>query len=656
VRTSHYPNVPEWYRLCDLHGLYLINEANIETHDFGRETDNAINNHPDWREAHVDRVRRMVERDVNHPSIIMWSVGNEAGDGPNTDACADWIRQRDPSRIVHYENATVPNGTGLATDIISRMYLPAAEFQKTLDFWRPDRPIVLCEYTHAMGNSNGNLDAYWDQIWSNPRIAGAFVWDWMDQGIRQPIPYGLKDPWGRTDFFAYGGWWENRLGLYNDNNFCMNGLIAADWSPRPGLRALKFVQQPFAAELVDNAAAVVVTNRYDFVDIAAVLRVEWSVSEEGRVLRRGSFDLPSIHPGTSARIALPADAQVANPTKETWLNLSFTTRQAGLYWERGYELGYSQFPIGGTWSVPAAPAARGAVAVSQNDKSITLSASDWSITFDSAKRTIGSWQVAGRELVVRGPLPDYWRSPTDNDRGAGLGDTGRGRNPPNKILSNSNIWETAMNSWRPADPVVSRLADGSVSVVFTGPVLRDRATASISYTVSPGGRLSVAFHHQAAGQVPMMPRVGTEWLLNPDLDLVSWYGRGPDETYSDRKWEPVGIFSSSVMDNWVDYSKPQENGNKVDVRWLEVRSADGFGLRVLGDLPLSCNVQPFTKQELAGKDYSWQLPAPSLTVLNVDFAQMGVGGDDSWGTTCLPEYRLRAAEYSFLYHVEPLRR
>lgn len=654
VRTAHYPNVPDWYGLCDQYGIYLVNEANIETHDFGRGRNNGINNHPDWHEPHVDRMRRMVERDINHPSVIMWSVGNEAGDGPNTDACYDWATKRDPSRIVHYENATVPNGKGKATDIVSRMYLEAREFENVLEYWGPERPLMLAEYTHAMGNSNGNLDAYWDKIWNNPRMAGAFVWDWMDQGLRQPIPYGLKDPWGRTDFFAYGGWWEDRAAIWNDNNFCMNGLISADWTPHPGLRALKFAQQPVAVTLGENGESISVLNRYDFTNLADVLVLYWELSEEGMILKSGTIDLPSVAPGERADVALPQKARVANPEKETWLNLSFGTTNSSLWWEAGYELAYSQFKLGGEWKAPALSSGSGTVDIEEEEGSVSVFGEGWQITFGNRAKTLTRWIVDGHELVQRGPIPDFWRAPTDNDRGAGLLDTGRGKPQENKILYPSNSWMTASASWKPGKPLVETLDDGRARVTYSGGVLNGKATVSMVYVVDPTGKIRVDYTYSTSQDLPMIPRVGTEWVLAKEHASLRWYGRGPDSTYSDRKWEPMGVYQTRVMDNWVDYSKPQENGNKVDVRWLEITDADGMGLRISGHQPLSVNALPYSHEDLRGKAYSWQLAEPNKTVLNVDLAQMGVGGDNSWGLTALPPYRLNDNVYQYSYTIEPL--
>jgi beta-galactosidase len=654
IRTAHYPNNPEWYRLCDLHGIYLIDEANLETHGFGREKNTAINTHTEWKEPHVDRIRRMIERDINHPSIIMWSVGNESGDGPNTTATYQWAKQRDPSRIVHYENATYHGADGLATDILSFMYLKAAGIPRELEHWQPARPLMLCEYTHAMGNSNGNLDAYWNQIWDNPKVTGAFVWDWMDQGIRQPIPAGHTDPWGRTTFFAYGGWWEDKLGIHNDNNFCMNGVLNADMKPRPGLRALKFVQQPVHATIHENATSITLLNRHDFTDLADTLTLHWELLENGVPVRNGTLAIPTLAPRERATVQLPADARATNPAVESILHLSFRAKSDTPWYPAGHELAYTQLPLSGAYEIPPAPPIQAPIQVTQTDATLTATGKDWEIVFDKYTRTIASWKSHGQLLVTRGPLPDFWRSPTDNDRGAGLTDDPKAKIPDRKTMRPQNLWRDATASWEARTPTVEQAADGSVAITFTGGILNGRANVTLRHTLTPAGRLEISYSYQTKEKLPALIRVGTEWELPPEFNTLKWYGRGPDDTYADRKFEPLGIFQKSVMANWHDYSKPQENGNKVDVRWLEITNTSGHGLRVMATRPLSVNAQPFRKSEIAGKAYSWQLPAPTTTVLNIDHAQTGVGGDDSWGAIALPQYRLTETQYQYTYLIEPV--
>jgi beta-galactosidase len=656
VRTSHYPNVPEWYRLCDYYGIYLMDEANLETHGLGRHTPNVINNSPLWKEAHVDRTRRMIERDFNHPSIIMWSAGNESGDGPNTTACYYFGSKRDPSRLFHYENTNIlPEFSGEATDIISRMYLQAKDFDSQLDRW-PDKPLILCEYAHAMGNSNGNLDAYWNRVYSTPRIAGLFVWDWMDQGIAQPIPYGKIDPWGRKKFFAYGGWWENRAGVYHDDNFCMNGLVDANWQAHPGLLTLKYFQQPIAAKLLKDQGnpRLELTNRYDFSNLNDEIILHWEIQEEGVLSRKGILELPVIGPHESKKIELPKEAWMPSE-KETWLILSYRTKESSPFWESGYELGWNQFLVDGEWKMPVQPTnKKNNLDLSENESFINVTGGDWEIVFDKNNGRVHSWEKADIQLIQIGGLPDFWRAPTDNDRGAGM-DKAPGTGDDNYfLLMKSNAWKSEGPNWTPKSVQVDKKSNKEVQVTFTGGLMNDQATLSLMYTINTAGDLHVDFDYTTEADLPMLPRVGMEWMLDASFKQIEWYGPGPNPTYTDRNHERVGIYKSSVMDNWVDYSKPQENGNKVDVRWLTLTNEVGQGFQIFGDQSLSCNALPFSKENIENTAYSWQLGQPDRTFLNIDFAQMGVGGDDSWGLICHPEYRLTAKKYSYQYQMRPI--
>lgn len=652
VRTAHYPNVTEWYSLCDRYGIYLINEANLETHGFGRQDFSRIAMDPVWKEQHVDRIQRVVERDINHPSVLMWSLGNEASAGDNLHAMYLWAKERDPSRPIHYENSTHQDGRGISTDLISRMYLPARAFQGRLDRY-PDKPMVWCEYTHAMGNSNGGLDAYWDVIWSEPRVAGAFVWDWMDQGIQVRIPHGLKDPWGRRDFFAYGGWWEDRLNIFNNNNFCMNGLIAADWTPHPGLKALKYVMQPVKVTLSDDGKSLLVLNRYDFTNLQDHCILVWSLSEEGKLVDSGQLEMPSVAPGEWVEMPLPAGALQTGSEKEHWLMIRFLGAEASPFWERGHELAFTQFKVAGDWK-PSGLSRSGILDSSESEKTIGIMGADFELIFDKEAMTVQSWIVDGVEMIESGPRPDFWRAPTDNDRGAGLADSFRAPNP-NKILGRSSLWKGAGNSLKMDNYSISENPD-RFEVVFDGTLLNGRAKLSMRYAVHASGQLDVDFEYTTEEKLPLIPRVGTQWQLPVGMDQLAWYGRGPEPTYSDRKWEPVGVFQTALMDDWLDYSKPQENGNKVDVRWFRVTGSDGRGLLFMAqDTFLSCNALPWGHNDIDQKDYSWQLPQPQRVYLNIDHAQMGVGGDDSWGEIALPQYRLHKDTYQFAYSVRPVR-
>lgn len=656
VRTSHYPNCPEWYRLCDRYGLYLINEANIETHEFGCHQQNAINNHPDWRRPHLDRMQRMIERDINHPSILIWSVGNEAGDGPNTQAAYQWAKERDPTRIVHYENATSYAGSGKGSDLISRMYARAGMIDKILERYPDDRPFVLCEYTHAMGNSNGGLEYYWDQLWENPRIAGYFVWDWMDQGLRQAIPRGERDAWGRRSFFAYGGWWENKHDIHNDRNFCMNGLINAGQEPHPGIRALKYMQQPIHFDWdPKRPRALQLTNRYDFTELDETYELRWSIQKEGRILKQGAIDLPTLQPHASITLTLPEDLPIPDSKKEHWLNLSLHSGQPTPFWDSGHQLASQQFKLCGDYLAPPIPASKEAIQLKTTKERIQLSGIDWQMTFDPAQQTLTEWRVGDKNLILHGPRPDFWRSPTDNDRGAGLRANGIAKPQNRYLLADSNIWKTAADSWLTQPVNIHRHFDGSIELQFKGTILQAAAKLNLSFIVHPTGILKVDFHYHTHQALPLLLRVGTAWQLPLDFQNIAWYGPGPDATYADRNWQPVGIHQKTIMENWVDYSKPQENGNKVAVRWIEITDHDGSGLRFTNDDGLSANALPFSTEAISSCAYTWQLPAPTAAHIHIDHAQMGVGGDNSWGVIALPKYQLREKTYRYQYTVTPIR-
>ena len=659
VRTAHYPNVPEWYRLCDLAGIYVMDEANFETHGLDRRSlDNPVAKEPEWAAAVLDRFQRMVARDFNHPSVIMWSSGNEASDGPNIKACLDWGHAVDPSRPIHYENTNLhlPGFDGSSSDMISQMYTPAADLLAEFDRW-PDKPLLLCEYTHAMGNSNGNLDAYWDLIFADDRIAGAFVWDWMDQGIEQPIPYGRIDPWGRSRFYAYGGWWEDRASVYHDSNFCMNGLLASDMTPHAGLLALKHVVQSVRATLLDKGSAHVrlrLSNRLDFTPLERQGALRWTLLRDGQPVHTASQPLPSAAPRESVELVLELPEPLAVDGGETMLHLSYRTVEESAWWSVGYEFGWDQFHLGGAFRAGSVSSVGGAPAVSQTEDEISVRGAGWELRFSRLDGTLLDWTV-GEQRLAEASQPDFWRAPTDNDRGAGLT-----VEPPvrPKALSASRVWREAADYRVSAKPVevVRDEAAGTVSLEFAFDLLEGSAGLDLRYRVFGSGAMEIDYHYQAQGaDLPILPRVGMRWTLPAEFESFRWYGRGPEATYADRPFAPIGLYASTAMGNWEDYSRPQENGNKTAVRWLELTNAAGRGVRVttLGE-PLSCGVSPYSAAEISSVDYSWQLGARRRTYLNVDLLQLGVGGDNSWGATPVEEYLPRASSYTYRYRMEAI--
>jgi beta-galactosidase len=633
VRTSHYPDVPEWYDLTDRYGLYIIDEANIESHGIGYDSDKTLGNKPEWGKAHLDRTISMVERDKNHPSIIIWSLGNEAGDGVNFTANADWIRERDPSRPVHYERAEL----GPNTDIYCPMYerIPdIVEYAKTYD----DRPLILCEYSHAMGNSNGNLKDYWDAIYKYERLQGGFIWDWVDQGLRQPIP-------GRPDefYFAFGGDFEPD-GVYHDDNFLMNGLVSADRVPHPGLLELNKVYQYITAEPVDLAqGAIEITNGFAFIDLTG-FDGSWELEGDGEVLASGQLPALDLAPNESRAVTLPLPMIDPQPGVEYWLNLSFRLAEDSSWAEKGHEVAWEQFKLDlETPALAFDTAAMPPLAVEEGEGRITVSGEGFRVEFDLAAGTIASFTAGGTELIRSGPRPNFWRAPTDNDRGNGF---------PERCAP----WKAAGRNWQVSDSSLTQPGLSEVELRFDGEFPDVGGTNSVIFTVFGSGDLVVEHSFTPGeGELPEVPRFGMQMVAPGGLETVTWYGRGPHESHWDRKaGARVGVYSGTVDEQFVDYSEPQENGNKTDVRWVSLTNAEGVGLLVAGDPVIGFSVHHYTTEDLETAKHGYEMEYREDITFNVDLQQTGVGGDTSWGARTHDEYTLWPEAMSYSFRVRPL--
>ena len=645
VRTCHYPNVPEWYDLCDQYGIYLIDEGNIETHGFGRNNNNRLSNHPDWKEAYLDRVQRMVYRDRNHPSIIMWSMGNESGDGPNVGATYDWVRKTDPSRPFHYENTTL-NGYKTA-DIYSRMYASPEESEKIIAE-NPEMPYILCEYTHAMGNSNGNLKEYWDLIYDDNPFQGAFVWDWMDQGLKQPVPEPFKKSSGQAHFYAYGGWWENAAGVSHDDNFCMNGLLASDRTPHPGLYAIKYFHRNIHVEVLDpEKGKFKITNWFDFTNLKEKITGKWSIQENGETIREETITALDIPPRSSKELAVDLSGY-DEPGKEYFITFKFYAKNGDQFVEKGHELAWDQFKLpGGAYQRERQAEESTELRVRRSGKEVQVKGEQFAVSFNKHTGLLDKYYFDDKLLIERGPIPDFWRAPTDNDRGG----TGKKEGQFPGLW----VWKSA-NPWIITDFKVSEKPEDIV-ITSQGKLPMVEATFSLTYHVNPSGEIKVAFDFQPGlDGLPMMPRVGTELLINKTLDQVKWYGPGPNPTYIDRNVERVGIYEATTDQLWVDYSEPQENGYKTDVRWFSLTNEDGTGLKVYGEPSICFGVNKFGKEMIEQCKYDFQLMKQPYLFLNIDLGQSGVGGTTSWGKKSYPreEYRLKNKPYQYSYTIVPV--
>jgi beta-galactosidase len=654
VRTSHYPNQPAWYDLCDQYGLYVMDEANIEAHHYGNNANNRLMNSPEWSSAFMDRVQRMVERDKNHPSVVFWSMGNEAGDGLNAGLTYHWAKLRDPSRPFHYEGSAARGGPN--SDINSFMY-PTPERIRQSAAQHPEMPLILCEYSHAMGNSNGGLKEYWDIFYSGSNAQGAFVWDWVDQGIRVPVPGEYVMNTNDRIFYAYGGWWEDKTGIRNDNNFNNNGLVSANRTPHPALWAIKYVYRNLHGSAIDLAAGKIkIRNWWFFTNAMDIAEGTWTVKAEGTAIFSGSLPPLDIPPGGAKEFAIPLPKIDANPGVEYWLNLSFVLKADTPWAKKGHEIAWEQFKL----PITAAPVKAdfesvSSLAISEDGDFAEFKGDAFSLRFSKKDGLFASYLYKGTALLERGPRPDFWRASTDNDIGAWKSMRANAEKDP---ALNIRIWRNAGPMWRINNVKVSRVSDNMAEVEVKAGLPEIEASVSMHYTIYGSGDIIVsAVYEPGAGKSATMPRFGNELVAAPGLENITWYGRGPAETYIDRQFERIGVYRSTVGRQWVEYSRPQENGNKTDVRWVALTNAQGIGLLAVGAPTLEVTARHFTKDDLEQAGYTFQMQPHPEIFLNLDWKQMGVGGIDSWSPNALPmqAYRIPSDQaYSYRYRLTPI--
>ncbi|HEY4018596.1 MAG TPA: glycoside hydrolase family 2 TIM barrel-domain containing protein [Pseudonocardiaceae bacterium] len=613
VRTSHYPPHPDFLALCDELGLWVIDECDLETHGFslvGWAGNPSAD--PVWRPALLDRMRRMVERDKNHPSIIIWSLGNEAGTGDNLAAMADWAHDRDPSRPIHYEG----DYDSPYVDVYSRMYPSHAEVaaiglgeepvtaDPKHDAHRRGLPFIMCEYAHAMGTGPGGLREYQELFDAHPRLQGGFVWEWIDHGIRQQAADG-------TEFFAYGGDFGE---VVHDGNFVADGLLFPDRTPSPGLVEFQKIIAPVRITPDPDARTVRIDNGYDFADTAH-LAFTWAVATEGAEIESGSLEVPVVTAGQGVTVALP---ELPSVKGETWLTVRATLAADTPWAAAGHEIAWGQARVAAD-AVEPAPAAASTVEVREGLIVVGPGA------FDPRSGVLREFAGIG----VEGPVLDVWRAPTDNDI--------------------AHHGKSVATEWRRIG--LDRLTH-RVIAVETGErelVVRTRVAAATTnlgllteYRWSARGdalRLRVDMTPDGPWWCPL-PRIGVRWGVPGRFDTVEWFGRGPGEAYPDMgQAARVGRFTSTVDDLQTPYVFPQENGNRTEVRWAALTAPDGTGFRIDGHPHLDLAARRWTSADLDAAKHTNELRAGELVWLNLDIAQQGLGSA-SCGPGVLPQYRL----------------
>jgi beta-galactosidase len=629
IRTCHYPDDPYWYELCDEYGLYVIDEANIESHGMGYDPARTLGNNPTWLLAHLDRTRRMVERDKNHPSIIIWSLGNEAGDGTNFAATYQWIKKRDASRPVQYERAELRENT----DIYCPMYESPAGMAEYVRKRQP-RPLIQCEYAHSMGNSTGNLKEYWDLIEAHEQLQGACIWDWVDQALLEYDEQGRK-------YWAYGGDYGPK-DVPSDGNFMCNGLVFPDRSPHPALAEVKKVYQSVSFTMADpEVPEIEVKNKYYFYDLKNTL-LEWSLLENGKSISGGKLKPFILDPGKSTSLKIPYQlpAKTAN-NAEYHLNVYLVTTDDRPLLGKGFILAAEQFALGNTIRPSVAVSGKkDNIITSENESEIRIKGKSFLVVFSKADGIIRSIEWNGKPVLNQGPVPNFRRAPTDNDVG-------------NKMFEKSKCWYQAsenrilesirLEATDPGQAMVEvryRLPDAESQVIISY-LVRGDASLDIDFSLVPGEK-----------SLPVIPRVGLNMQLDKRFSQVEWFGRGPSENYPDRKTAAfVGRYKASTDELYVPYVRPQENGYRTDVRYMSVTDGSSCGILFHGDSLFCFSALPYSYDDLKGFKHGGkhinELERRSFTDLNIDYSQTGVGGNDSWGAWPLEKYQLKAKPYSW---------
>ena len=640
VRTSHYPDTPAWYDMCDRYGIYLVDEANIECH--GAQD---LTNDSRFEAAYMDRTVRMVERDKNHAAIIIWSVGNENGWGRNLDATSNWMHERDSSRLItSCEAGERPN-----TDVVCPMYSRPRSLERYSSRTpAPHRPFILIEYTHAMGNSNGDLWSYWKQIYNKPYLQGGWVWDWADQGLRQPVVEDrngrfLKVKPGDKTFEAFGGDFGPE-GTPGDQNFCCNGLVSADRTPHPALAEIKKIYQNVHIKAINPAAGEIeIKNGYFFTKLDDLVKGSWTVSADDKVVQSGDLKDLDIEPGRSKQITLPVEAISPEPGVEYFLDLSFVLKDKQLWAPAGHELAWEQFKL--PFDEPSATADTSQMPSLKLDNvgdEIRIDGTDFSVVIDNDSGFLSSMRFKGTELIAEPLKPDFWRAPTDNDRG-------------NNMPERCGIWRTAMRSWKPRKVTVTQLSSHVIQISTESSIEDVQGEYKLNYRIYGDGTVMIDAEGQAAAEnLPEIPRFGMCMALPQGFETIRWLGRGPQETYWDRCDARVDMYQGTVDEQWFNYSEPTETGNKVDVRWVALTNDKGLGLLAIGMPLLSVCALHYTAKDLEGPEHFYEVPRRDEVYLNLDYRQMGVGGDDSWGARTHPEFTLPGNEkYKYSFIIRP---
>lgn len=738
VRTSHYPNQPRWYELCDEYGLYVIDEANLESHYLWQKRAESPVRKVEWKAPIVDRGISMVERDKNHACIVIWSMGNEAGNGENMQAMYDAIKAIDKAkRPIHYESRHIEYGTDKLTegnliekvqtgqaliawttslsgyDINSTMYPMPDEVMAMYEKDGKKRPLIICEYAHAMGNSTGFFKEYWDLFEQYPEMQGAFIWDWVDQGLEK------KDENGNP-YYVYGGDFGDTP---NDGNFCLNGVVFPDRSPKPALQTVKKVQQFVKLEGKDlTKGEITVKNTYNFQNLN-FLDLYWEVSESGKIIQKGTLGKMDIPAESSKDLKIPFQKLTLKAGKEYWLNVRLLVNDSLSWADSSYVLAWEQFKI--PYEVPALPTLETQklekITLTDTESQYKIGNEGFEVIFDKATGQIQSLKYKNQDILKQGPMPNLWRAPTDNDQGTGV-------SPDPFLTYNATAWyEMGLDDLKNTAIEISaeQVSEQEIKVEVEG-VLEGKASSyeyEITYRIFGNGDILVENELEVNPQVNALswylllgslgflatliilrrflrkkkenrsksilrrlgnisyyfilvlviiafgvsvwnfyrdytfidplPKVGNQLKLTQEFDQMQWYGKGPHETYPDRQdGAMVGIYQGTVADQYVPYIRPQENGNKTQVRWLTLTNTDKLGLLVVGDT-LNISAHQYDLKEFTKAKHTPDVKNTDEITLNIDYKQSGLGSE-SFYYHFMDWSLLKNREYKYQYRMSPI--
>ncbi len=635
IRMSHYPHGQYIYEMADEYGFYIVDEANIETHGMGAEWQGNFDKeaHPayreEWVEAHLDRIKRMMEYNKNHSSIIIWSLGNESGNGPVFYDAYDWLKKNDPTRLVQFEQA----GENRNTDIVAPMYPRIGDMKSYANAEDKTRPYIMCEYSHAMGNSNGNFKEYWDIIENSPHMQGGFIWDWVDQGLRAYTDEG-------EEFWAYGGdlGGEN---LHNDQNFNANGLVTADREPHPALFEVKKVHQNIKFDL--EGKSLTIQNEFNFTNLNKY-QFKWQLVKNGEVVKEEYFEAEAA-PNQNTKISLEIPEL---DDEETFLNVFAYTKKATALIPVGHEIAREQFQLNdASFFTSEQEHSEGSITHNfENDIfSFTTNGISGEINAETGRITEYNFTHSEAALIEEFPQPYFWRAPTDNDFG-------------NQMPERLKAWKEATNN----KPEVKNFQindkqENGIEIIVTYQLQKVEVPYTLSYFIKNNGEIKIsASIDMEAKETPELPRFGMRMVLPGEYENLKYYGRGPWENYSDRNSAAfLGIYEDKVKNQFTwAYIRPQEAGYKTDTRWFTLTNTNGEGLRIIGDQPLGFSALDVKTEDLDPGDSKNQMHPTDIPIydkvfLHVDLKQRGLGGNNSWGAYPLGKYLLRDQNYSYSY-------